>query len=138
MVDVDIWGSVLIERQRRKPSRSSVSNIKKKYCHVWSRQSGKYTGLCLVLIFISKYQPLNSKIHLLTEVSHWLIKYISSYGLRSWFKAEECAQFEMFGVRATFKSSDQLSLITEWMVILFLDNVKVKLKFVFKLEGNTY
>lgn len=44
----------------------------------------------------------------------------------------------MFGVRATFKSSDQLSLITEWMVILFLDYVKVKLKFVFKLEGNTY
>ena len=35
---------------------------KKKNCNVWSRQSGKYTDLCLVLIFISKYQPLGSKI----------------------------------------------------------------------------
>lgn len=44
----------------------------------------------------------------------------------------------MFGVKAAFKSSDQLSLIIEWIVILSFNNVKVKLKYIFKLEGNTY
>lgn len=47
-------------------------------------------------------------------------------------------QFEMFVVKAAFKSLDQLSLIIEWIVTLSFNNVKVKLKFTFKLEGNIY
>lgn len=69
---------------------------------------------------------------------HKLIKYTGSCGLRSPLKVVKYTQFEMFGVKAAFKSLDQLSLIIEWIVTLSFNNVKVKLKFTFKLEGNIY
>lgn len=44
----------------------------------------------------------------------------------------------MFVANIAFKSSSQLSVIIEWKVILFFNNMTVKFKLVFKLEGDTY
>lgn len=74
---------------------------------------------------------------LLKAISHKLIKYISQY-VSSWFQVVKYTQFEMFDVKAALKFSDQLSLIIEWIVRLLFNNVKVRLKFIFKLGGNTY
>lgn len=69
---------MLIERQKKKSHLDPPSLTLKRIIVICGLDRvGSTLLLCLVLILISKYQPLSSETHLLTEASHWLIKYIS-------------------------------------------------------------